>query len=67
MCTEYISVNGERKEFEAEKVKFAKNNNKMLPFMYEYMEKKLPNAHVLDYMDGIYGDENHAWGLAIKH
>lgn len=41
--------------------------NKLLGYMYDYLEDCLPNAHVIDFCDVYYADQNHKWGLSPMH
>lgn len=41
--------------------------NRLLDYMYDYLEKCLPNAPVIDFSGMYYADQNHKWGLSPMH
>lgn len=41
--------------------------NRLLDYMYDYLESCLPHAPVIDFSDVYYADQNHKWGLSPMH
>lgn len=63
----YIDCQGEKQYFESYIVRNNDKINKMLRFMYDYIEKSIRNIKVIDISDKYFACENHKWGLAPMH
>lgn len=67
MLDDYIDKNGEKVLFDKVRRKNNKILNKKLKYLYNYLEKKLPNAYIIDICHKYSALENHIWGLAPMH
>lgn len=63
----YISKNGRVKKFSKVYLQYNQKMNDMLDYMYDYVEKRLPECISLDFGAEYYADENHKWGLSTMH
>ena len=67
MVNQYISKTESITDFPKHFLKYNKHINERLNYMYDYLEKFIPKAHVINECQKYYADENHKWGLAPMH
>ena len=67
MADQYISKTGAITHFPKHYLKYNKLINEKLNYMYDYLGKFMPNAHIINKGSKYYADENHKWGLAPMH
>lgn len=63
----YLTKKKYLKKFSPTYLKFNKEFNQLLDYMYSYIEKKLIGCISVDCSKDCYADENHKWGLAPMH
>ncbi|WP_252247355.1 DUF6270 domain-containing protein [Clostridium sp. ZBS4] len=67
MCNYYTNSKGAISRFPLNYIKNNRSVNELLNYMYDYLEKRIPEAKVIDISDNYYADENHKWGLSPMH
>ncbi|EOS30679.1 hypothetical protein C807_02220 [Lachnospiraceae bacterium 28-4] len=64
---EYLDKQGNLQKFSKPYLEDNKKTNELLNDMYDELEKKLINPHVINVADLYYADEKNKWGLATMH
>lgn len=67
MVDYYINKDENVVQFPKNYLQYNRIINTKLNYMYDYFQKFLPNAFVLDECKNYYADEKHKWGLAPMH
>lgn len=63
----YKNKQGDIKKFSSIQVKWNKEVNDLVDYMYDYLEGKFENCSVIDFCEEYCADEEHRWGLAPMH
>ena len=63
----YWDKNGKLRPYGEAQLGTGRTLNSVLSYMYRMLRENLPQAHVIDCLDGWHGSETHAWGLAVIH
>lgn len=67
MVNKYINKEGKIVHFPNYYLWYNRVINEKLNYMYDYFEKFLPKAFVINECENFYADENHKWGLGPMH
>lgn len=63
----YLNSDGSVRRFPLNHLYNNARINRLLDYMYDYLESCLPHAPVIDFSGLYYADQNHKWGLSPMH
>lgn len=63
----YLNSDGSVCKFPLNHIYNNERINRLLDYMYDYLESCLPHASVIDFSGIYYADQNHKWGLSPMH